>query len=101
LKKAALRSLKTDGPQRAPVLGPFVCRLLGNPVLINPQTGTVSKNPKLVEAHLRFPLSGQLVAMLKAWKLKSQFSNSDDLIFPNREGHHLGHDNMIREGPLI
>jgi hypothetical protein len=30
-------------PQRAPVLGPFLCWLPGNPVLINPQTGTVSK----------------------------------------------------------
>lgn len=44
-------------PQLAPVLGPSLCWLLGNPVLINPQTGTVSKNPKLVEAHLRFVLS--------------------------------------------
>jgi len=42
------------------------------------------------------PLSGRLLAMLKAWKLKSSFSKSDDLIFPNREGHHLGHDNMIK-----
>ena len=42
------------------------------------------------------PLSGQLVATLKAWKLKSQFSRSDDLIFPNRGGHHLGHDNLVK-----
>ena len=42
------------------------------------------------------PLSGQLVAMLKAWKLKSEFSKSDDLIFPNREGNYLGHDNLIK-----
>ena len=34
--------------------------------------------------------------MLKAWKIKSQFSRSDDLIFPNREGQHLGHDNFIK-----
>jgi integrase len=42
------------------------------------------------------PLSGQLVAMLKAWKIKSKFSKSDDLIFPNREGRHFGHDNLIK-----
>ena len=42
------------------------------------------------------PLSAQLVAMLKAWKLKSRFSKSDDLIFPNRVGHHFGHDNFIK-----
>jgi integrase len=42
------------------------------------------------------PLSGQLVAMLKAWKLKSRFSKSDDLIFPNREGRHIGHDNLVK-----
>ena len=34
--------------------------------------------------------------MLKEWKLKSAFSKSDDLIFANREGHHLGHDNLIK-----
>jgi len=42
------------------------------------------------------PLSGQLVAMLKAWKIKSGFSKSDDLIFPNREGRHIGHDNLVK-----
>jgi integrase len=52
--------------------------------------------PKSTAGVRNVPLSGQLVAILKAWKLKSQFSNSDDLIFPNREGHHLGHDNMIK-----
>lgn len=41
-------------------------------------------------------MSGQLIAMLKAWKIKSQFSRSDDLIFPNREGQHLGHDNFMK-----
>jgi hypothetical protein len=42
------------------------------------------------------PLSGQLVAMLKGWKLKSQFSKADDLIFPNRNGRHIGHDNLVK-----
>jgi integrase len=52
--------------------------------------------PKSTAGVRTVPLSGQLVAMLKTWKLKSQFSKSDDLIFPNREGHHLGHDNFIK-----
>ena len=42
------------------------------------------------------PLSDQLVAMLKTWKIKSQFSKADDLIFPNRNGRHVGHDNLIK-----
>jgi integrase len=37
----------------------------------------------------------KLIAMLKAWKIKSQFSRLDDLIFPNCEGQHLGHDNFF------
>jgi integrase len=52
--------------------------------------------PKSAAGVRTVPLSGQLVAMLKAWKLKSEFSKVDDLIFPNREGNHLGHDNLIK-----
>jgi integrase len=52
--------------------------------------------PKSVAGVRTVPLSGQLVAMLKAWKLKSQFSETNDLIFPNRKGLHLGHDNLIK-----
>jgi integrase len=52
--------------------------------------------PKSTAGIRTVPLSGQLVAMLRAWKLRSQFSKSDDLIFPNREGHHFGHDNFIK-----
>jgi integrase len=52
--------------------------------------------PKSTAGIRTVPLSGQLVAMLKAWKLKSEFSKADDLIFPNWEGHHLGHDNLIK-----
>jgi integrase len=42
------------------------------------------------------PLSAQLVSALKAWKVKSKFSKPDDLIFPNRQGGHIGHDNLIK-----
>jgi integrase len=52
--------------------------------------------PKSTAGARTVPLSGQLIAMLKAWKVRSQFSKSDDLIFPNREGHHLGHDNLVK-----
>jgi integrase len=41
--------------------------------------------PKSAAGVRGVPLSGQLVAMLKAWKIKSKFSKPDDLIFPNRE----------------
>jgi integrase len=41
-------------------------------------------------------LSDQLVAMLKTWRIKSQFSRMDDLIFPNRNGRYFGHDNLIK-----
>src|SRR5258708_17309660 len=52
--------------------------------------------PKSVAGVRTVPLSAQLVAMLKEWKLKSQFSKTDDLIFPNLKGHHVGHDNLIK-----
>ena len=52
--------------------------------------------PKSTAGVRTVPLSPQLVSALKAWKLKSRFSKLDDLIFPNREGRHLGHDNVIK-----
>ena len=52
--------------------------------------------PKSTAGLRSVPLSGQLAAMLKARKLKSQFSKTDDLIFPNREGRHVSHDNLIK-----
>jgi integrase len=52
--------------------------------------------PKSVAGVRTVPLSAHLVSMLKAWKLKSKFSGLDDLIFPNRHGRHLGHDNLIK-----
>ena len=52
--------------------------------------------PKSIAGVRMVPLSNQLVAMLKSWRLKSQFSKMDDLIFPNRNGRYLGHDNLIK-----
>jgi integrase len=59
--------------------------------------------PKSAAGVRTVPLSNQLVAMLKAWKLKSKFKRPDDLIFSNREGNHIGHDNLIKRQflPLI
>jgi integrase len=42
------------------------------------------------------PLSAQLVSALKALKLRSKFSKDEDLIFANRRGTHVGHDNFIK-----
>ena len=52
--------------------------------------------PKSIAGVRTVPLSDQLIAMLKTWRLKSQFSKMDDLIFPNRNGRYVGHDNLIK-----
>jgi integrase len=52
--------------------------------------------PKSAAGVRTVPLSNQLVAMLKAWKLKSKFKKADDLLFPNREANHFGHDNLVK-----
>lgn len=52
--------------------------------------------PKSAAGVRTVPLSKQLVAMLKAWKLRSKRKRPDDLIFPNGEGNYIGHDNLIK-----
>jgi integrase len=52
--------------------------------------------PKSAAGVRAVPLSNQLIAMLKAWKLKSKYKNPDDLVFPNGAGNHIGHDNLIK-----
>jgi integrase len=52
--------------------------------------------PKSAAGVRTVPLSNQLIAVLKAWKLKSNFKKPNDLIFPNSEGNHIGHDNLIK-----
>jgi integrase len=52
--------------------------------------------PKTAAGVRTVPLSNQLVAMLKAWKLRSAFKKPSDLVFPNSEGNHIGHDNLIK-----
>jgi len=52
--------------------------------------------PKSVAGVRTIPISSRLTAMLKAWKLKSNFKTPDDLIFPNHEGNHISHDNLVK-----
>jgi integrase len=52
--------------------------------------------PKTAAGERSVPLSAQLVSALKAWKLQSTFSKADDLIFCNRRGKHIGHDNLMK-----
>ncbi len=52
--------------------------------------------PKSAAGVRAVPLSNQLISTLKAWKLKSKFKKADDLIFPNGEGNHIGHDNLVK-----
>src|SRR5450759_1122296 len=52
--------------------------------------------PKSAAGVRTVPISDQLTTMLKAWKLKSKFKRPDDLIFPNNEGNHIGHDNLVK-----
>jgi integrase len=42
------------------------------------------------------PLGKGVIVELKAWKLRSKFNKDDDLVFPNKKGGYLGHDNMVK-----
>jgi integrase len=42
------------------------------------------------------PLSEMMLRSLKEWRLKSNFSDANDLIFPNKKGRFMCHDNMIK-----
>lgn len=42
------------------------------------------------------PLGSEVVAILKAWKRRSKFTDANDLVFPNKRGNYLGHDNFIK-----
>jgi integrase len=52
--------------------------------------------PKSAAGVRTVPISNQLVAKLKVWKLKSKYKQPNDLIFPNSEGNHIGHDNLVK-----
>jgi integrase len=52
--------------------------------------------PKTAAGVRTVPISKDLSAALKAHRLKSNFKKPDDLIFPNKKGNHIGHDNLIK-----
>lgn len=52
--------------------------------------------PKSAAGVRTVPISNQLTAILRVWKLKSKFKKPDDLIFPNNRGNHIGHDNLVK-----
>jgi integrase len=52
--------------------------------------------PKSAAGVRRVPLSSMMLRSLKEWRLQSKFSNADDLIFPNKGGRYMGHDNFIK-----
>jgi integrase len=56
--------------------------------------------PKSLAGVRTVPMSKQLTAMLKEWKLRSTFKSADDLLFPNGEGNHIGHDNLVKRSFL-
>lgn len=51
---------------------------------------------KTIAGMREIPLSAEVVAQLKAWKVRSPFSKPSDLIFPNRRGQYESHDNLVK-----
>lgn len=52
--------------------------------------------PKSVAGAREVPLSSMLLRSLKEWRLQSKFSGDGDLIFSNRKGGYMGHDNLVK-----
>ena len=52
--------------------------------------------PKSAAGVRAVPLSSRMLYSLKEWRLQSKFSDNDDLIFPNKSGNFLCHDNFIK-----
>lgn len=42
------------------------------------------------------PLGASVVSVLKAWKLRSKFSKTEDLVFPNEKGGYTCHPNLVK-----
>jgi len=53
-------------------------------------------SPKTAAGVRTVPLSALVVKMLKEWRLKSDFSDVDDLVFANRQGKYICHDNLVK-----
>ena len=52
--------------------------------------------PKSLAGVRTIPLSEHLVTALKQWRLRSKFSKQEDLVFPNQNGTHTCHGNIIK-----
>ena len=42
------------------------------------------------------PLGATVITALKAWRLSTKRKQPDDLVFPNRRGWYMNHDNMVK-----
>lgn len=52
--------------------------------------------PKSKAGFRDIPISDLLISDLKAWRLRSGFSNQSDLVFTNKKGGFVGHDNFVK-----
>ena len=52
--------------------------------------------PKSAAGVRGVPLSSVLLRSLKEWRLQSEFSGDNDLVFPNKKGRYMGHDNLVK-----
>jgi integrase len=52
--------------------------------------------PKSAAGMRSIPISEFIIIAIREWKLRSEFSQPNDLVFPNRKGRHLCHDNMVK-----
>lgn len=52
--------------------------------------------PKTKAGVRQIPIAGALVSLLKEWKLASNYSADEDLVFPNKVGKFAGHDNFVK-----
>jgi integrase len=52
--------------------------------------------PKSAAGVRGVPLSSLLLRSLKERRLQSKFSGDNDLVFPNRKGRYMGHDNLVK-----
>lgn len=52
--------------------------------------------PKSAAGIRTVPLGAAVVKQLREWKLRSKFSKSDDLVFPNQQGSYVRHSHHLR-----
>lgn len=52
--------------------------------------------PKTVAGVRTVPLASDVVAILKAWKLRTKRKKPADLVFPSKRGWYVNHDNMVK-----